>query len=508
MNSGGWGPSAQDMRTLTFGGGSAASVFSPVVMVIILLAGILILVLPREKAIVPFFMTAIIIPMDQVLVIGSLHFPMLRVLILFGLARILKDGNFGKAAFSGGFNKIDKAMIVMTVFTLIDGILLWRQVGQVVYQLGMIITYLGSYTVVRYLIRNEVGVMRALRAWAYVAFVLALVMIGEHVFKKNLLFLAIGGARASVSIDTMVRDGSLRARGSFLHPILAGTFGGFGLPLMVGLWWKSRKDRPVAILGAISSFAMGLAASSSTAMMGMVGGLIGLFFWGMRKNMRTARRWLIGVLAIIQVWLAMRGRFIWHVIVDVDFTGSSSSWHRFMLVDECVRHFLNWALVGTQSYGSWGWEMWDLSDQYVAIADVSGLIPVVAFMVTIVMAFKYIGWARKMAEGDRAQEHFIWAIGASVFANVIAFIGISYFDQTIVGWYAVLAMVCAVSLPARTAKTAPSPAFSGVYGARPAAATAAAPEGVALTGASGRGDRGWKKSQISARQERQGERQG
>ena len=37
-------------------------------------------------------------------------------------------------------------------------------------------------------------------------------------------------------------------------------------------------------------------------------------------------------------------------------------------------------------------------------------------------------------------------------APVVAFFGISYFDQTIVGWYAILAMISAVTLPARTAE--------------------------------------------------------
>jgi hypothetical protein len=468
-------PDEATARTLEFGGGPSSSVFSPVVMAIILIAGILLLVLPRAKAMVPFFVAAIVIPLDQVLVIGSLHFPMLRVLILFGLARIAFGKLSGKEqAFSGGINTIDKAMIVGTAFTLINGILLWKQMGQVIYQLGAILTSLGSYMVLRFLIRDEEDVLRMVRAWVWITVTLAVVMIGEHVLRKNLLFLAIGGARASVSIDTMVRDGSLRARGSFLHPILAGTFGGFSLPLFLGLWWRNRKDRFRAGMGMIASLVMSFAASSSTALMGTFGGVIALCFWGMRKDMKTVRRGVVALLVVIQMYLATEGRPVWHVIVDADFTGSSSSWHRFMLVDQCVRHFFNWALFGTQSYGSWGWEMWDLSNQYVATADVSGLIPLVAFMTTVVVAFKYVGRARRMVAGEKQQEKLVWAIGASLFANIVAFVGISYFDQTIVGWYALLAIICAISLPARTAKLVPAvepaPALAMAGELRPAGA--------------------------------------
>ena len=51
-------------------------------------------------------------------------------------------------------------------------------------------------------------------------------------------------------------------------------------------------------------------------------------------------------------------------------------------------------------------------------------------------------------EKEKKKALFIWAVGAALFANVIAFFGISYFDQTIVGWYGLLALISAtVGLP-------------------------------------------------------------
>jgi hypothetical protein len=88
----------------------------------------------------------------------------------------------------------------------------------------------------------------------------------------------------------------------------------------------------------------------------------------------------------------------------------------------------------------------------VAAADTTGLVPVIALITILVVGFKYIGRARRAAETDKHEELFIWALGACLFANLVAFFGISYFDQTIVGWYAVLAMIAAVTLPARTAE--------------------------------------------------------
>ncbi len=446
------------MRDLTFGGGSASSVFSPIVLALILLAGILILTLPRNRAVFAFLLTAIVIPLDQVLVVGSLHFPMLRVLILFGLARVAMGKFSGKdAVYSGGLNGIDYATLALTVFTLIDGILLWGQWAQVVFQVGAILTSLGTYTVLRFLIRDENDIRETMKAWAWATALIAVIMIGEHVIGKNVLYMAIGGGRASVSINTMVRDGSLRARGAFLHPILAGTFGGFSLPLFLGLWWRSKEDRKYAAVGAVSSVIMAAATSSSTALMGMLGGIVALCFWPLRKNMRLVR-WAIGIL-LVSLHIVMKAP-VWELIARIDLTGGSSSWHRFMLLDQCIHHFTTWMLYGTTEYPNWGWEMWDLSNQYVLTAETAGLIPLIALMMTFVMAYKYIGRTREAVEGNKPQELFIWAIGASLVANMVAFNGISYFDQTVVGWYCLLAMICAVSLPVRVPALAGAPAMA------------------------------------------------
>lgn len=169
-------------------------------------------------------------------------------------------------------------------------------------------------------------------------------------------------------------------------------------------------------------------------------------------------RWGI-VLTLVSLHLYMTSP-VWHIISDVDLTGSSSSYHRYQLVNQCILHFRDWALVGSKSYGTWGWDMWDLSNQYVAIADPSGLIPLISFLTILVLGFKYLGMARKVAEEERKQELFVWALGASLFANVVAFFGISYFDQTIVVWYALLAMISVVTVAARSAQREPQADFA------------------------------------------------
>lgn len=445
---------------MDFGGGVSQTVLNPFVLLVVILAGLLILFLPRNKAFMPFLVAALLIPIDQVLLIGSLHFPTLRILILFGAIRILFVKLSGKGkTFSGGMNAIDWAVVLLALFTAINGILLWREAGAIVFQLGNMYNALGIYLVLRMLICDEDDVRRVIQTLAVVAVFVGAIMISEQLTGHNPYYAMLGGARAGEYGKALeIRDGKLRATGVFAHPILAGTFGDFLFPLFVGLFWRAQKgDRKFAVLGGIAAVIMPFAANSSTALLALIGGLIGLAFWPLRRRMRIIR-WGIA-LTIVSLHLVMHGP-VWALIARMDLSGSSSSDHRYRLVNECIHHFSDWWLIGTKAYPDWGWSMWDLSDTYVAIADTAGLIPLMCLIAILVFCFRYTGLARRAAEiaGDHRQEKFMWAIGASLFANVVAFFGIWYFDQTFVAWYAVVAMVSAASLAARSQLEAQLPA--------------------------------------------------
>lgn len=47
---------------------------------------------------------------------------------------------------------------------------------------------------------------------------------------------------------------------------------------------------------------------------------------------------------------------------------------------------------------------------------------------------------------DRRHERLIWALGACLFANTVAFFGIIYFSsQSAIAWYALLVMISAAT---------------------------------------------------------------
>jgi hypothetical protein len=350
---------------LRFGGGVSASVLNPAVLILVLIAGVLICILPRSRAVGAFLAAALLIPMDQVLLIGPAHFPMLRVLVLFGIVRILKDKMSSKLPlFSGGRKRLDLALILFTAFVALNGMLLFQQSQEVVNELGNLYTVFGVYFLLRFLIRDQEDVWATIQTLAYIAAVVAVVMTYEQATGHN-PYAVLGGARVANYAKLAVRDDRFRAQGPFSHSILAGTFGAVLIPLFVALWWRSRKYRKIAALGVISATVITLACNSSTPVLGYAAGVLALCLWPLRQSMR-AIRWGIA-LTLVVLHLVMKAP-VWHLISRIDITGGSSSWHRFMLVDQCIRHFGDWWLIGVKDTSVWGWDMWDTANQYVRVA--------------------------------------------------------------------------------------------------------------------------------------------
>ena len=426
---------------LKFGGGTAGTILNPFVLVLILVVGAIILFRPYKKVIVPFLVASILIPTDQVLVIGGLHFPMIRLLALFGIVRLIRAKTSSNAPiFSGGVNKLDLAVISFAISTAVAGILLFREMGAVIFQFGELYTAFGLYFLFRFLIRDKEDVLRMFWALALIAPFIAVIMIWEVKTGTN-PYAMLGGANSSFYAKLMERDNRFRAVGCFGGPITAGTFGAIVLPLFYILWREPKKYRIIAGAGIAATAVIILTSNSSTPILAYAGGIFALCLWPLRKWMR-AMRWgvVFALLCVHIVW----NHPVWYLIAKVDISGGSSSWHRFALIDQCVHHFGDWWLFGVKSTAEWGWDMWDTANQYVGTCDASGLLPFILFMSILVYGFKYLGKARKRATSKK-EGLFFWALGASLFANVVSFFGISYWDQTQVVWYALLASIAAVA---------------------------------------------------------------
>ena len=146
-----------------------------------------------------------------------------------------------------------------------------------------------------------------------------------------------------------IRDGKIRSKG-VMGCISGGAFAGVLIPLFLGLWTEG-KYRMVACAGLAGATAMVFTSNSSTSFLAFAGALLGLVFWPLRKQMRLVRWGFVATLVALH--LVMKAP-VWALIARVDLTGSSSGDHRYNLVDNCIRHFSDWWLLGYKDYNSVG----------------------------------------------------------------------------------------------------------------------------------------------------------
>jgi len=203
-----------------------------------------------------------------------------------------------------------------------------------------------------------------------------------------------------------------------------------------------------ACAGLAGALAMVITSHSSTSSMALGGSLVGLAFWPLRERMRLVRWGLVIILVGLQ--LVMKAP-VWALIGRIDLTGASSSYQRYMLVDQTIRHFSDWWLLGYEYYNLWGWEMWDTCNQFVDIALKGGLLTLACYITVLSRSFGAIGTARKQISGNRSQEWLLWCLGSAVFATVMAQFGINYMAQLMLGFFPLLACISVATFEVRQA---------------------------------------------------------
>jgi hypothetical protein len=274
-----------------------------------------------------------------------------------------------------------------------------------------------GYLAIRYLIPDRATVRRTIKVLALICVIQGVCMVSEQSTHQN-VFAFLGENQPTV------RDGHVRSEG-VMGTLFGGAFAGVSIPLFCWLW-AEKGCKKEAAAGLVGATAMVMATHASTAWMGYGASLLGLCFWPLRKQMRFVRYGIVATL--VGLHLVMHGP-VWSLIEKIDLTGGSSSYHRYMLVDNCIRHFSDWWLLGYKNYGSWGFDMWDLCNQFVVAALTGGLITLILFIMIYSRSFGLIGKAVRQMKADPGRAWLLWCLGSDLFANVVASFGINYMIQ-------------------------------------------------------------------------------
>jgi hypothetical protein len=431
------------MEPLRFGGGLEESAISLPVMVWLLIAVVLILMLPRRKAIAPFLLAFFTIPIGEVVVLAGFHFTALRILILAVLIRMAFSLGSSPRDKRVRFNGVDWAVVLWSVSAGVAFCLQYMVAQAYVRSVGDLLDMLGGYLAVRFLIPDGETVRRAIKVLAAVCVINGACMINEQISHIN-VFGLLGG----ISTEVTVRGGHIRS-GGVMGCIYAGAFAGILIPLFIWLWTEG-KSRMVAFAGFAGAMAMVVTSFSSTSLMSFGASFLGLALWTLRKRMFLVFWGFVSMLVGLQ--LVMKAP-VWALIRRIDLTGSSSGYQRYQLVDMTIRHFSDWWLIGYKHYDTWGFMSWDTVNQFVDVALKGGLLVLIFYILIFNRGFKRIGRARKLVEGEREQEWLLWCLGSALFSTVVTCFGINFMAQLSMGLFPLLVCISVATFEATQAVT-------------------------------------------------------
>jgi len=399
----------------------------PLGLLAIALLGCAMLIVKRRNAVLPMLAMSMYVSVAQRIVVAGLDFNFIRIMVIFGWVRVLMWREY--TAFR--WTKLD---VVMLAWALSGAVIYTIQQGNtsgLIYKLGTTYDSVGMYFLFRMLIRSWADVVSLMRGLVWLSVPIVMAFVLENRTGRN-MFSVLGG----VPEITVVRDGRIRARGAFSHPILAGTYWAAIVPTITALWWRGGKDRLYASVGTFNCLLLVVLCASSTPVAAVGFGMLAAMLWTLRHWMGMVQAAI--VLGIVALHMTMEAP-VWHLVSRIDLVGGSTGWHRYFLFDQFIRHFQEWAVIGTPSTAHWG--IVDITNQYVLEGIRGGLLTLALFLLSIAIAFREVGRMVRLNSGNRWKAIFAWACGVSLFVHATAYFAVSYFGQIIMIWYLLLAVI-------------------------------------------------------------------
>jgi hypothetical protein len=406
----------------------------PIGLLIVFVLIALTLSVKRNKAIFPIVIAACFLPSAQRLVIAGADFSMLRLLILAGMLRVFARNEVG--AFK--WIKLDTLVTTWCLLSAMAYIVLWGSMGQLIFRVGQLYDILGLYLYFRVVIRKWEDVEGVVRFTILLTPVLLVLFLVEKQTEKN-PFHFLGAQEWATN-----REGRVRCQGAFPHAILAGTYFAAILPMALIIFLR-RGGKFFAIKSFIMVMGLAYFCASSTPLVGVAAGFLGLAGWHLRYKMSTIR--LGTVVTLFALHMVMKAP-VWHLISRISFSQGSTSHHRFLLIDNSIRHFFDWAFIGIKDTAHWGHAMGDLTNQYVLEGARGGFLALIFFCWALAEGFSLCGKTWRRVKHNKAKRYMAWSLGAALFAHSLMFLSISitHSQQNMSMFFFILASLGSLSM--------------------------------------------------------------
>ncbi len=379
----------------------------------------------------------------QFVVVGGFTLYPIRVLEVIALIRVFVRSELPFK----NLNRLDGVLAFLYLFTAT--IFLMRSDEGIAYQIGAGVDAIFLYTVFRSLIRD----VEDLR-WLLRGFVLMLVPYTYLVWLESLSFqnsfASLGGVELIRAGDLWIREGRLRATGSFGHPVLMGSVGGSFLPLYISLWFSRPSDKLTALLGILLCVGLVGASNSGGPMICLLAALVGWLVWPLRQSMHLVRRGM--VVALIALAMVMNAP-IWYVLARLSDVTGGDGYHRAVLLDIGFQNIDKWWLAGMPVLETSTWLPYtntntgavDMTNNFLNFGVTAGVGAMLLLIALLTVAFSLLG--RTMAaircepQSDRNVEPLYWGLGVMLTVHTFNWFGIVYWDQMNAMWFLHLALI-------------------------------------------------------------------
>lgn len=390
---------------------------SAITLIVIIVLLIATIILPQKWAPFPLIIAILNTPYYESVLLGNFRIHIIQILCLTLLIRLK---NVHKQS---SLNSSDYCMIVLCLGLIIPAFLRPDPGTTVIFNTKIALTYsLGYLTFKRYVTSIE-AFQHIARMIAIAIIPLALEMILEKTRGFNYYSIF-----PSISPSPKIRNGALRANGTFSHAILAGTAGATCLFIAYSISEKSAR-----ISGILFSVLSIVACASSGPIAGLAAGIFALKMRKRRKYIKNMLRSIPFIYIALEIGMTRNPIYI---ISKIDFTGSSTSWYRSRLIESGFEHISEWWLSGTDYTRHWmpsgvsfSLDHTDITSHYIQVGVWAGIIPFCALVSLIIVSFKNISTILK--DIDTTKHCPEWAMGAALFSLTVSMTCVSLFDNSI-----------------------------------------------------------------------------
>ena len=412
----------------------------------------------RAVAVMAILAAVLYLPQQQSVEVAGLTITALRLIELVAISRVVFRAEWSGLALNG----IDRLFLVTYLYTAT--VFFLRSAVAIPETIGWVTDSLLCYVVFRCLVRSYEDFTLILKGLV-VLFLPFLVLLAIEVATGRNPFAALGTWTAWVEL----REGRVRAMGSFRNPSLLGTLGACFLPLYLALVAR-RTGRRIAMVGVVACICIVYASNSGSPLSAMAAGLIAALLWCARTHTRLLRWAAFACLGVLA--LSMQAP-VWSLLERMSFITGGSGWHRAHLLTMAWQDFGKWWQFGMPLSETLHWFPYslsltgtaDITNTFVDFGLKAGLPALVLFVWLIGAAFGAVGrCVNAPLDKGPSRDHriLLWGLGCALATHIAMWFGITYFDQTYVLWMLHLATIASLA-GARHAQ----PAAEGSRGGAP-----------------------------------------